>query len=48
MTRIILEKPSGIDAAEYNYLTKIPKSKVTLIDLIALSVLEEKYPELKS
>lgn len=48
MTKIILEKPSGIDAAEYSYLKKIPNSKVNLIDLIALSVLEEKYPELIS
>lgn len=41
------KKPLNIDLVNYNYLISKPKKDRNLIDLMAISVLEEKYPELK-
>jgi len=48
MTKTDIKSPSNVDKANYDYLIKIPAPKKTLLDFIAIAVLEEKYPELKS
>jgi len=47
MTKDKINKPSDVDLANYNYLISIPDSNKTLLDLMALAALEEKYQELK-
>lgn len=47
MDKPIIKKPSNIDIVNYNYLINKPKSERNLIDFMAISVLEEKYPGLK-
>ena len=44
MKKPVIKKPSNIDIVNYNYLINKPKSEINLIDLMAISVLEEKYP----
>lgn len=39
--------PSNVDIANYNCLINKPKSEINLIDLMAISALEEKYPDLE-
>lgn len=48
ITKNTIKTPSNSDLAYYNYLINIPKSKINLIDFMAISSLEEKYPDLKS
>lgn len=48
MTKTKTNPPSKIDIVNYNYLINKPEKDKTLIDLIDISVLEEKFPELKS
>lgn len=47
MKKPVIKKPSKVDIANYNYLINKPKSEINLIDLMAISFLEEKYPGLK-
>lgn len=46
ITENTTKTPSPKDLAYYNYLIKIPKSKINLIDFMAISSLEEKFPNL--
>ena len=46
MTKTETKSPSKIDIVNYNYLINKPESEKTLIDLIDISILEEKCPEL--
>lgn len=46
MTKTDIKGPSKIDIVNYNYLINKPKSEINLIDFMAISILEEKYPEL--
>lgn len=45
-TKVVTAKT--IDKVNYDYLVNKPKSEQTLIDFMAISTLEEKYPEFKS